>query len=370
MFDAPPVPLSVAVTRGKLHSDEMTSASSGLELAYTVKRVRLSRPFMISRDVQAERDVVWVQLRDRDGTEGWGEAAPSEYYGETPQTVVAALEFLKPLIVACDPWDLESFERRIGSAIGGNGSAKAAVSAALHDLTGKRLGVPVTQLLGLSRGANLFSSFTIGISGDDELRVKVREAAPYPILKVKLGTQRDRDIIRVIREEAPDKALRVDANCAWTPKHAVMMTGFLADHGVEFIEQPTPPDDLDGLRFVRENGALMVIADEACKVASDIPRIVGKADGINIKLAKCGSLREAIRMIAVARAHGLAVMVGCMIETSLGITAAAQLAPLIDFADLDGAALLADDPFAGATIEKGLIRLPEGPGLGVTLLPK
>jgi L-alanine-DL-glutamate epimerase-like enolase superfamily enzyme len=169
-----------------------------------------------------------------------------------------------------------------------------------------------------------------------------------------------------VREEAPEALLRVDANAAWTAKGALAMADLLADLGVEFLEQPLPPHDLEGLRFVRERSPLPVIADESCVMAHDVPRLAGVVDGVNLKLAKCGGLREAHRIVAAARAHGMLVMAGCMIETSLGITAAAHLAPLLDFADLDGAALLADDPYDGATITGGTVRLPDAPGLGVT----
>jgi L-alanine-DL-glutamate epimerase-like enolase superfamily enzyme len=185
------------------------------------------------------------------------------------------------------------------------------------------------------------------------------------VLKVKLGGARDEWVMRIVRDAAPEKVIRVDANAAWTPMHAVRMCALLADHGVEFVEQPVAAADLDGLRFVRERSPLPIIADESCLVATDVARLAGTVDGVNLKLAKCGGLREAHRIIATARAHGMLVMAGCMIETSLGITAAAHLAPLLDFADLDGAALLAEDPSVGATIEGGVIRLPDGPGLGV-----
>jgi L-alanine-DL-glutamate epimerase-like enolase superfamily enzyme len=161
--------------------------------------------------------------------------------------------------------------------------------------------------------------------------------------------------------------LRVDANAAWTPKSALRIIPALQELGVEFVEQPLPPENLEGLRFIRERSSLPIVADESCLVSSDIPKLAGVVDGINIKLAKCGGLREALRMIATARAHDMLVMAGCMIESSLGITAAAQFAPLLDCADFDGAALVANDPYVGATIERGVIRLPDGPGLGVVL---
>jgi L-Ala-D/L-Glu epimerase len=244
---------------------------------------------------------------------------------------------------------------------------KSAISAALHDLAGKRLGVPVYKLWGLNPANAPLSSFTIAIAAnDDELRRRIEQASSYPVLKIKLGTDHDEHIIRTVREAAPTKVLRVDANAAWTPKRALRMVDVLVECGVEYLEQPLPAHDIDGLRFVRERSVLPVIADESCVVASDIPRLVGAVDGINIKLSKCGGLREALKMIATARSHGMLVMAGCMIETSLGITAAAHFAPLLDYADFDGAALLSDDPYLGATISAGKIEIPSGPGLGVT----
>jgi L-alanine-DL-glutamate epimerase-like enolase superfamily enzyme len=208
------------------------------------------------------------------------------------------------------------------------------------------------------------SSFTIGLDTPERLRVKVAEAAPYPVLKIKLGTDRDEAILATIRE-ITDKPLRVDANAGWSRARAHAMLPVLKAHGVEFVEQPLAPDDVEGLAQLRRAGVLPIVVDESCIVARDIPRLAGAVDGINIKLAKCGSLREALRMIATARAHGLLVMVGCMIETSLGITAAAHFTPLVDAADLDGAALTVNDPFVGATIDGGRITLPDRPGLGV-----
>jgi L-Ala-D/L-Glu epimerase len=217
----------------------------------------------------------------------------------------------------------------------------------------------------MPRGRRFPASRSQFAATDDELRQRIDQAAEYPVLKIKLGTDRDERIIRTVRAAAPDKILRVDANAAWSPKHALAMIELLAECGVEYVEQPVAAADLEGLRFVRERSALPVIADESCVVATDVARLAGSVDGINIKLAKCGGLRQALAMIATARAHGLLVMAGCMIETSLGITAAAHFAPLLDYADFDGAALLADDPYRGATIPGGRIVIPDEPGLGV-----
>ncbi|GAC1650794.1 MAG: dipeptide epimerase [Gemmatimonadaceae bacterium] len=336
-----------------------------MKLTTQIVTVRTKHPFVIARGGSSEYRVVWVRVTDGDGTEGWGEANPSRYYGETPETVVAAVERMTPLLTHMDAFDLERIEGELARLVRYNAAARAAVSAALHDLVGKRLGVPLWKLWGLTPADAPRSSFTIAIAADlGLLEERVAEAAEYPALKVKLGTDRDADIIRTVRLAAPDALLRVDANAAWTAKHALRMIELLLDYDVEFVEQPLPPDDLEGLRFVRDRSPLPIIADESCLVASDIPKLVGVVDGINIKLAKCGGLREALRMIATARAHHMRVMAGCMIETSLGITAAAHFAPLLDYADLDGAALLADDPVRGATIHGGVITIPSGPGLG------
>lgn len=337
-----------------------------LSLAHDVVTVRTKRPFTISRGSASEYRLVRVRITDGDGVEGWGEAAPSRFYGETPESVTSALDRLAPVVHASDGWDLETLEAEMSKVLRFNGSAKSAVSAAMHDLVGKRLGVPLYRLWGLDPAKAPPSSFTIAIAAtEDELVKSVEDAAEYPVLKVKLGTPNDASIIRTVRQAAPNKVLRVDANAAWSAKHALEMIEVLLEQGVEFVEQPLPPHDLAGLRFVRERSPLPVVADESCIVATDIPKLEGVVDGINIKLSKCGGLREALKMIATARAHGMLVMCGCMIETSLGITAAAHLAPLLDCADLDGAALLADDPYVGASIEGGRIGIPSGAGLGV-----
>jgi L-alanine-DL-glutamate epimerase-like enolase superfamily enzyme len=320
-------------------------------------------PFLIARGGQAQHRTIWVRLKDEDGVEGWGEAAATSYYGETPETVLAALGTYVPCLPD-DPTGLEAAERALEDALGENPSARAALSTALHDLVGKRLGIPLWKLWGLDPAAAPVSTFTIGLDTPDKMRAKVLEAERYPILKVKLGTHRDGEILRAIRS-VTEKELRVDANAGWNRKRAIAMLPVLQEFGVSVLEQPLPPHDLDGLAAVTRASTIPVIADESCLLATDIPRLVGAVDGINIKLAKCGSLREALRMIAVARAHGLMVMVGCMIESSVGITAAAHFTPLVDLVDLDGAALLSDDPFTGATIEGGRVALPTAPGLGV-----
>lgn len=335
-----------------------------MKISHEVLPLKTRYPFVIARGGYAAHENVVVRIVDADGVEGMGEAAPNRYYGESIATVAAALDQFAPVLGSADSWSLEAIDASLNRTLRGNNAAKSAVSAALHDMMGKRLGVPVHRLWGLDASDAPESSFTIGIADNEGLRRRVADASQYPILKVKLGTDRDMEIVHVVREAAPDKRLRVDANAAWTPSHAVRMIDFLADQDVEFVEQPVAQYDIEGLRFVRARSKLPIIADESCLVATDVPRLAGAVDGVNLKLAKCGSLREAIRIVHTARSFGMSVMAGCMIESSLGISAIAQLAPLLDHADLDGAALLADDPFTGATIEGGKIRLTDGAGLG------
>lgn len=335
-----------------------------LRLEARVLQLQTTHVFRIARGASRDFRSVWVTLTDHEGREGWGEAAATAYYGETVETALAALDRYATLLPS-EPWALETIERDLETALRRNAAARVAISTALHDLCAKRLGIPLWQWWGLDPAKAPKSTFTIGIDTPEAMQAKVREAAQYPILKVKLGTADDVAILRALRD-ATDRELRVDANCAWTPAHAIRMLPVLKEFGVTVLEQPVEPGDLEGFAQIRRRAEIPLIADESCVTAADIPNVVGKVDGINIKLAKCGSLREAIRMISIARAHGLMVMVGCMIESSLGITAAAHLTPLVDIVDLDGAALLANDPFHGATIAHGQVTLPTGPGLGVT----
>ncbi len=322
--------------------------------------LQLKHPFKIARRAtDAYRQVVSVEI---DG--GIGETAPARFYGETVDTVRVALETIAPAL----PDNLDAIRdvmATVETTLGGNYAAKSAIDMALHDRLAKKLGVPLYKLWGLNPQKTPCTSFTIGLDEPEVMAEKTRHAEAYPILKVKLGTPHDIEIIQALRE-VTDKPIYVDANTAWTPKAAVRNIRELAQYNVELIEQPTKPDDLAALKFVRENSELPIIADESVKRPSDIPALAGCVDGINIKLVKCGGLLEAHKMIHVARAHGLSVMIGCMIESSLGITAAAHLTPLVDYADLDGNLLIANDPYTGVTLENGKLILPERPGIGVT----
>ena len=324
--------------------------------------LKLTVPFRISRNVQYTSPNAIVQINHEEFT-GLGEAAPDGYYGESLESMLACVSLFAGNL-GDDPFAIEDILNRLDEIIGLNPSAKAAVDMALYDLVGKVLNVPVYKLLGLNPQHTPHTSFTLGIDTPENMAKKAMLAHDYPILKVKVGTKHDLDNLKAIREVS-SATIRVDANTAWTPKEAIRNINALAPYNIEFVEQPVAAHDLDGLRLIRENVPVPIIADESCVTVDDIPRVAGCVDGINIKLMKCGGLRNALKMIHTARAHNLQVMIGCMIESSLAITAAAHLTPLVDYADLDGHLLIDNDPYTGVTVEKGKLILPDGPGLGV-----
>jgi len=330
-----------------------------MRIQYNVTDLQLLQPFKIARRTVDEfRQVISVEI---DG--GLGEAPPARFYGETAYTASVALEILgSGLDGDLDP--IQTVMDGLQSVLGGNYAAKSAIDMALHDRLGKKLGVPLYRMWGLNPKAIPPTSFTIGLDEPEIMQQKVREATDCAILKVKLGTPRDIEIIHAIRQ-VTDKPIYVDANTAWTPKEAVRKIRELVPYAIDLIEQPTKADDLEGLKFIRAHSDVPIIADESVKRAADIPALAECVDGINIKLVKCGGLLEAMRMISVARAHMLQVMIGCMIESSLGITAAAHLTPLADYVDLDSHILIANDPYSGVTLEDGKLVLPDRPGIGV-----
>jgi L-Ala-D/L-Glu epimerase len=322
----------------------------------------LRHPWRIARGAIAATPNVLVEI-EWGGATGHGLAAPSRRHGENADTVLETLPRLAP-VVAGDPRAYRSLAADLAHALPGHGAAKSAVDMALHDLAGKLLGAPVHRLLGIDPARMPVTSYSIGIDTPEVVVEKVREADPYPILKVKLGSPDDRVLFEAVRS-ATDKVVRVDANEGWkTPAEALAMIEWLAARGVELIEQPLPAADEDGMRWLKARSPLPLVADEAMLDAAIVPRLAGAYHGVNVKLGKCGGLAAAMEAIAVARAHGLKIMIGCMVESSLGIAAAAQLAPLCDWVDLDGNLLLAEDPFIGHPVERGTIRLHDTPGLG------
>jgi L-alanine-DL-glutamate epimerase-like enolase superfamily enzyme len=341
-------------------------------ISTTVERVDLdlADPFRIARGTRRSVENVVVRLDDGDLT-GVGAATPARHYGETADTVAAVLpEFLAVVESVGDPLSLDRVERRLRETVRGNPAARAAVEVACHDLAAKRLGVPLYRLWGLDPARAPGTSFTVGMADPDRTREKAAAAveAGFSTLKVKVGTDPAADEARVaaVREAAPDATLRVDANGGWGPKAAVRATTALADHGVEFVEQPVAADDPEGCRYVYEHSPLPVAADESLVTAADVPGVADRADVAVVKVAKCGGLRAARRAIHAAEAHGLETMVGCMVGTNAAMAAACHLAPLVDHADLDGSLLLASDPYEGVDLSGGAVRLAElgRPGTG------
>jgi L-Ala-D/L-Glu epimerase len=336
-------------------------------VSLTTEFERISLPlehaFTISRGTQTAAENVVVKIEDDGGNVGIGGAAPSEHYGETAATVEAVMPDLLAVVERVDdPHALARIEREMRETVNRNPAARCAVSIALHDLVAKRAGLPLYRYWGLDGSETLETSFTIGIDPTDVMAEKTRDAveAGYGTLKVKVGTDRDEEIVGAIREAAPDATIRVDANQAWSPREAVRKIDALADFDVEFVEQPVPAENPEGMRFVRERAALPIAADESCVTLEDIPKIAGKADIANLKLMKCGGLREAMRMVHTANAHGLELMLGCMVESNASIAAACHLVPLLDYADLDGSLLLAEDEYEGVPMPNGVIDLETG----------
>jgi L-alanine-DL-glutamate epimerase-like enolase superfamily enzyme len=323
-----------------------------------------AEPFVISRSAETHSRVVQAAL-EWDGHVGYGEGAPDERYGESPESALAWLGAAATL-VGDDPFALEAIERRLADAAPGEMAARCALDGALHDLVGKACGQPVWRLLGLDRATTPPTSYTISIDTLEGTADRARRARGYRALKIKVGGPDDLERVRAVRREAPAAAIRVDANEAWSVADTRALCPDLAALGVELIEQPLHADDANGYRELHSlRLPIPILLDESCHTLPDVARAAGLADGVNIKLTKSGGIREALRMLHAARALGLRVMLGCMNESSLGIAAAAQLAPLVDVADIDGHLLNANDPFTGLELADGVVRPAPAPGLGV-----
>jgi L-alanine-DL-glutamate epimerase-like enolase superfamily enzyme len=329
-------------------------------------QVETAYPFRIARGSKVRRDIFIVSLT-ADGVTGLGEAAPQEFYGENAMTVRSAIQSIGRLLDG----DPEHVRHRLNEpssdlhrALAASASVRAALDMALWDIRGQREAQPVCRLFGADPALAPATSFTIGIDMPEVIDAKVDAAAPYRILKVKVGVPGDMEILdRVIARSG--KIVRVDANEGWDLETAMEKTLELYRRKVELCEQPLPHEAEDDLRQLKRVCPIPVILDESIVGVKEVEARHDQGHGINIKLMKCGGITPALEMIERATAHNLKVMIGCMLETSLGVTAAAHLSPLCDFADLDGNLLLRDDPFEGVRVEKGRLVLPTAPGLGV-----
>ncbi len=315
----------------------------------------LVHTFAIARGAESSaRTLVFRLLWD--GREGLGESAPSERYAENVASIAAY--FAAHPVAGDDPYAFETLLAGIPPA------ARCGLDLALHDLIGKDLDRPLWRLLGLDPSQTPVTSFTIGLDTPETMLAKLEEIREHPIVKVKLGGADDVAVVEAIRARYAG-AIRVDANEAWNPERAVAMLRELERFEIEFCEQPIPAGTPEQLRWIRERVAIPIVADEDARDARDLPGLRGCVDGVNVKLVKCGGIRGGLAMIHTARALGLKIMLGCMLESAILATAAAQLSPLVDWADLDGPFLTRDDPFVGIRYERGKIVLPDGPGLGV-----
>ncbi len=327
--------------------------------------LNLRTTFRVAHGASDQRHNVLVRLTHDDQT-GYGEAAAVFYYGDTQASLIEYLHSLYAL--GNDPFALEDM---LNALPPGPAAARAAVDMALHDLWGKLLGQPLYRLFGLTPSPLPPTSFTISIDVPDVMARRARESG-YPVIKIKLDAESPQAQVAAIRAATPAR-LRVDANAAWTPQQALDLIPRLAEYDLELVEQPLAPGDPEAYRWLRREltargVTLPIFADESVKTARDVAAHAGAVDGVVIKLMKTGGLREALRAIHTARAHGMQVMLSCMVESSLGVTAAAHLAPLCDYLDLDGPLLIANDPFYGVRYQGASLTLPDAPGLGVVML--
>lgn len=342
-------------------------AKSGkLQLSFFPYELKLRHAFNLARYSRTTTPDVQVQL-SYDGIVGYGEASMPPYLGESVESVTKFLSSLD-LEQFNDPFKIEDILSYVDSVAPNNRAAKASIDIALHDLLGKIMGQPWYKIWGLDPAKTPNTSFTIGIDTAEVVRQKVKEAAPYKVLKVKMGLDNDKETIEVIRSMT-NVPFCVDANQGWKNKEeALELCNWLKEKGCLFMEQPFDKAMIDETAWLRERSPLPLFADEAFQRLPDIPKFKGVYDGINIKLMKSTGMHEAYKMVVLAKALGMKVMIGCMTETSCAVTAAANLSPLVDFADLDGNLLIANDRFSGMTVENGKITLHDIPGIGITPL--
>lgn len=341
--------------------------SHKLEMKFFPYELKLRHVFTVATYSRTTTPDVQVEIT-YDGVTGYGEASMPQYLGQTVQSVTAFLQKVD-LSQFNDPFQLEDILAYVDSLSPGDTAAKAAVDIALHDLVGKLLGAPWYKIWGLNKDKAPSTTFTIGIDTADVVKQKTRECAnQFNILKVKLGRENDKEMIETIRS-VTDLPIAVDINQGWKDKEkAIDEIFWLKEHGIVMVEQPMPKELRDDIAWLTEKSPLPIFADEAIQRLKDIKNVAGAYSGINIKLMKCTGMHEAWKMLNYARAIGMKVMVGCMTETSCAVSAAAQLSPAVDFADLDGNLLISNDRFKGMEVVKGKITLPDRPGIGVVKL--
>lgn len=358
------VALSAPISLSAAEKARTVAKTGKLKLSFKPNELKLRHAFNLARNSRTTTPDVLVQL-EYDGIVGYGEASMPPYLGESIESVTKFLGNLD-LGQFNDPFRIEEILSYVDGTAPDNRAAKASVDIALHDLLGKIMGQPWYKIWGLSPEKTPNTSFTIGIDKADVVRQKVDEAAPYKVIKVKMGLDNDRELVEIIRSKT-DKPLCVDANQGWTDKEkALDMCHWLKERGCMFVEQPFDKKMIDETAWLRERSPLPIIADEFCQRIPDVMRAYQVYDGINIKLMKSTGLHEAYKMAVLAKSLGMKLMIGCMTETSCAISAAAQLAPMADWVDLDGNLLIANDSFDGVKVVDGKITLTDKPGIGAT----
>ncbi len=359
--------LNVIGSKTKNVNINRKGTSHKLEMKFFPYELKLRHVFTVATYSRTTTPDVQVEIT-YDGVTGYGEASMPQYLGQTVQSVTAFLQKVD-LSQFNDPFQLEDILAYVDSLSPGDTAAKAAVDIALHDLVGKLLGAPWYKIWGLNKDKAPSTTFTIGIDTADVVKQKTMECAnQFNILKVKLGRENDKEMIETIRS-VTDLPIAVDINQGWKDKEkAIDEIFWLKEHGIVMVEQPMPKELRDDIAWLTEKSPLPIFADEAIQRLKDIKNVAGAYSGINIKLMKCTGMHEAWKMLNYARAIGMKVMVGCMTETSCAVSAAAQLSPAVDFADLDGNLLISNDRFKGMEVVKGKITLPDRPGIGVVKL--
>jgi len=346
-------------------TDKITKKSSVLTLRFKPYELHLKHVFTLASGSRSTTPVMLTEL-EYEGVVGFGEASMPPYLGESHATATSFLNKVD-LTQFKSPFFMEDILYYVNQVASGNYAAKASIDIALHDLTGKLLKQPWYRMWGLDPDKSPNTSFTIGIDKPEVVKVKVQEASPYKILKVKLGQGNDKEMIETIRS-VTNKPICVDINQGWTDKvMALDMAHWLKDKDVVFIEQPMSKNSVDDIAWLTQNSPLPIIADEAIQTINDFKNVQGAYNGINVKLMKCGGLRPAYILIKMARSLGMKVMIGCMTETSCAVSAAAQLSPLADWADLDGNLLIDNDVYDGVIVKEGKITLNDRPGIGIRL---
>jgi L-alanine-DL-glutamate epimerase-like enolase superfamily enzyme len=360
--------VSVETLFAASENTSIRTSKKGLKLSFLPYDLQLRHVFTLANSSRKNTPDILTRL-EIDGMVGYGEASMPPYLGESIET---ATRFLSSLDLSQfnDPFQMDDILQYVDSIMPGNTAAKASVDIALHDLVGKLMQQPWYKIWGFNPGNTPNTSFTIGIDTPEVVRQKVAEAAPYKILKVKLGMATDRQMIETIRS-VTDRPLCVDVNQGWTDRvKALENIHWLKENGVVLVEQPMPKTAIDDMAWLTQNSPLPTIADESFQRLSDVMKVHGVYNGVNIKLMKCTGMREAHQILTLARSLDMKVMIGCMTETSCGVSAAAQLAPKADWADLDGNLLIANDPFSGMQIIDGKITLVDRPGIGIKEVKK